>query len=155
MKLLIVDDDSLICSSLARSLIRLGHAARAATSVETACRLIGSESPAAVLTDLDLGDGGDGVELIVRLRREGCRAPIIMMTGSDPIMARARLARAGLDEVALLEKPFTFEDLLKVLGEVLPGAGAPFEVPSARASRPTPVAAMVGSVVRTLGGRVL
>jgi DNA-binding response OmpR family regulator len=155
MKLLIVDDDSLICSSLARSLIRLGHAARAATSVESACRLIGSESPAAVLTDLDLGDGGDGVELILRLRREGCRAPTIMMTGSDPVMARARLARAGLDEVALLEKPFAFEDLLKILGEVMPGAGAPFEVPAQRTPRPTPVAAMVGSVVRSLGGRVL
>jgi len=156
MKLLIVDDDSLICSSLARSLIRLGHAARAATSVESACRLIEIESPAAVLTDLDLGDGGDGIDLILRLRSEGCRAPTIMMTGSDPIMARARLARAGLDEVALLEKPFAFEDLLKVLAEALPSAGVPLELPAPRAQRPTPVAAMVGTVVRTLGGgRVL
>ena len=47
MKLLIVDDDSLICSSLARGLIRLGHAARAATSVEAALRLIEIESPVA------------------------------------------------------------------------------------------------------------
>jgi len=156
MKLLIVDDDSLICSSLARSLIRLGHAARAATSVELACRLNESEAPAAVLTDLDLGAGGDGIELILRLRSEGCRAPTIMMTGSDPIMARARLARAGLSEVALLEKPFAFEDLLKVLAEVLPstGSGASFEAP-ARTPRPTPVAAMVGTVVRSLSGRVL
>ena len=152
MKLLIVDDDSLICSSLARSLIRLGHAARAATSVESACRLIASESPAAILTDLDLGAGGDGVDLLRRLRQDGCRVPTIMMTGSDPIMARARLARAGLDEVALLEKPFLFEDLLKVLGEVLPAA---FEVPAARTPRPTPIANMVGTVVRSLGGRVL
>jgi DNA-binding response OmpR family regulator len=152
MKLLIVDDDSLICSSLARSLIRLGHAARAATSVESACRLIESESPAAVLTDLHLGDGGDGLDLILRLRHEGCRVPTIMMTGSDPVMARARLARAGLDEVALLEKPFAFEDLLKVLAEVLPSAGVPLEVPAPRTPRPTPVAAMVETVVRTLGG---
>jgi DNA-binding response OmpR family regulator len=156
MKLLIVDDDSLICSSLARSLIRLGHAARAATSVEAALRLIKIESPVAVLTDLDLGAGGDGIDLIQRLRREGCRVPTVMMTGSDPIMARARLSRAGLDEVALLEKPFAFEDLLKVLGEVVPalgaaiGAGAPV-----RPARQTPVATMMETVVRTLGGRVL
>jgi DNA-binding response OmpR family regulator len=154
MKLLIVDDDNLICSSLARGLIRLGHAARAATSVESACRLLDSESPAAVLTDLDLGDGGDGVDLILRLRSEGCRVPTVMMTGSDPIMARARLARAGLDEVALLEKPFAFEDLLKVLGEVLP-SGAPFETTAPRTPRPTPVASVIQSVARTLGGRVL
>ncbi|HVR03056.1 MAG TPA: response regulator, partial [Polyangia bacterium] len=120
MKLLIVDDDSLICSSLARSLIRLGHAGRSANSVESALRVIESESPAAVLTDLDLGPGGDGIDLLLRLRKQGCRVPTIMMTGSDPIMARARLARAGLDEVALLEKPFEFDDLMKLLAEVLP-----------------------------------
>jgi DNA-binding response OmpR family regulator len=153
MKLLIVDDDHLICSSLARSLIRLGHAARAATSVESACRLIESESPAAVLTDLDLGDGGDGVDLLQRLRQEGCQVPTIMMTGSDPIMARARLSRAGLDEVALLEKPFEFEELLKVLGELLPSMGVA-EALSARTPKPTPVAAMI-TAVRSLGGRVL
>jgi DNA-binding response OmpR family regulator len=157
MKLLIVDDDSLICSSLARSLIRLGQSARAATSVESALRLSASESPSAILTDLDLGPGGDGIDLILRLRREGCRVPTIMMTGSDPIMARARLARAGLAEVALLEKPFDFEDLLKVLAEVMPTGGASFggPPPQQRTPRPTPVAAMMETVVRSLGGRVL
>jgi DNA-binding response OmpR family regulator len=154
MKLLIVDDDSLICSSLARGLVRLGHAGRAASSVEAALRLVESESPAAILTDLDLGAGGDGIELITRLRREGCLAPTIMMTGSDPVMARARLARAGLDEIALLEKPFAFDDLMKVLGEVLPAGGPALTVTPARPARPTPMASMVESVVRSLGGRV-
>jgi two-component system OmpR family response regulator len=153
MKLLIVDDDHLICSSLARSLIRLGHAARAATSLDSACRLIESEAPGAVLTDLDLGPGGDGVELILRLRKAGCCVPTVMMTGSDPVMARARLARAGLDEVALLEKPFAFDDLMLLLAEVMPSAAA---APApARTPRPTPVAAMMENVVRTLSRRVL
>jgi DNA-binding response OmpR family regulator len=108
------------------------------------------------LTDLDLGPGGNGVDLIVSLRRQGCRVPTIMMTGSDPVMARARLARADLDEVALLEKPFAFEDLMKVLVEVLAPAGpAPASPAASRAKRLTPVAAIVESVVRTLGGRVL
>jgi len=151
MKLVIVDDDSLICSALSRSLIRLGHAGRAAASVEAALRLVDSEAPAAVVTDLDLGAGGDGLELITRLRQEGCRVPVIMMTGSDPVMARARLARAGLDEIALLEKPFAFEELMRVLAEVLPAAAAaPAPV---RLTRATPVAAIVETVVRSLGGR--
>jgi DNA-binding response OmpR family regulator len=155
MKLLIVDDDSLICSSLARSLIRLGHAGRAANSVESALRVIESETPAAVLTDLDLGAGGDGVDLITRMRREGCQVPAIMMTGSDPGLARARLARAGLDEIALLTKPFAFDELMKVLGEVLPLDTSSAAAAPARAARLTPVAALVGNVVRSFGGRVL
>jgi DNA-binding response OmpR family regulator len=155
MKLLIVDDDNLVCSAIARSLIRLGHAARSATSVELAMRLVESESPAAVLTDLDLGPGGgDGVDLITRLRRGGCQVPAIMMTGSDPVMARGRMTRAGLDEIALLEKPFAFEELVKVLAEILPRDGASLSVaPPGRPTRPTPVAAVM-NVVRTLGGRV-
>ncbi|SRR5260221_9366733 len=152
MKLLIVDDDSLICSSLARGLIRLGHAGRAARSVESALKMIESESPSAVLTDLDLGPGGDGVELLARMRREGCQVPAIMMTGSDPALARARLARAGLDEIALLVKPFAFDELMKVLGEVLPG-DASVAAARGRAPRLTPVAALVDKVAHLFGGR--
>jgi DNA-binding response OmpR family regulator len=152
MKLLIVDDDSLICSSLARSLMRLGHAGRAAGSVESALRMIESESPAAVLTDLDLGPGGDGVELLARMRREGCQVPAIVMTGSDPALARARLARAGLGETALLVKPFAFDELMKMLGEVLPGEPSATAAPG-RAPRLTPVAALVDKVVHLFGGR--
>jgi DNA-binding response OmpR family regulator len=156
LKLLIVDDDSLICSALARSLIRLGHAARAATCVESALRLVESESPTALLTDLDLGGGGDGIELIQRVRRGGRRLPTILMTGSDPFLARARLARAGLDDVALLEKPFEFEDLMKLTDALFAPAQAAAPVPTpVRAIRRTPVAAVVETVVRSLSGRVL
>jgi two-component system response regulator MprA len=154
MTLLIVDDDMWLCSALARNLVRLGHGARRATSVEAALALIATETPAAVLTDLDLGAGGDGVELISRLRASGSRVPALLMTGSDRAVARARLADAGLDEIALLEKPFEFEQLVKKLSELLPEAGAPTAT-AVRASRPTPVATVVDSVVRALGGRVL
>jgi DNA-binding response OmpR family regulator len=115
--------------------------------------VIESESPAAVLTDFDLGPGGDGVDLLARMRREGCQVPAIMMTGSDPTLARARLARAGLDEIALLVKPFAFDELMKMLGEVLPGGGS--AAAAVRAPRPTPVAALVDKVVHSFRGRVL
>jgi len=154
MKLLIVDDDSSLCSALARSLIRLGHAARSATSVTSALKLVESEAPTAVLTDLDLGAGGDGVDLITRLRQEGSQVPAILMTGSDPVMARARLGRAGLDEIALLEKPFAFEELVKVLAELLPQDSASLQSGAAvRQTRPTPVAAVLHAVGRAFGGR--
>jgi two-component system OmpR family response regulator len=152
MKLLIVDDDSSLCSALARSLIRLGHAARSATSVTSALKLVESEAPTAVLTDLDLGAGGDGIGLITRLRQEGSQVPAILMTGSDHVMARARLARAGLDEIPLLEKPFAFEELVKVLAAILPEDRASLSQP-VRQTRPTPVAVMLHAVGRAFGGR--
>lgn len=160
MKLLIVDDDTWLCSALARGLVRLGHFARVATSVESAFALVQSEGPAAVLTDLDLGPGGDGIDLIVRLRRAGLQVPILMMSGSDPKVARARLRGAGLDEIVLLEKPFPFEDLMKRLGEIVSESQMAVTVDEAGVTpRPTPtpkaMSVFMGSVVRSLGGRVL
>ena len=106
MKLVVVDDDSLLCSAISRCLIRLGHSSRMATSVDGAVALIAAESPAAELTDVDLGAGGDGVDLIGRLRASGTPAPILVMTGGDMAGARARLDAAGHGDIAVLAKPF-------------------------------------------------
>jgi DNA-binding response OmpR family regulator len=153
MKLVIVDDDSLLCSALSRCLVRQNHSARMASSVEGALALVAAESPAAVLTDLDLGTGGDGVELIRRLRASGCLVPVIMMTGSEPVAARARLRQAGFDAVPLLEKPFEFEALLAKLVEVLPPTYFP---PSVTGPRTTPTRpSLVGAVLGSIGGRVI
>lgn len=158
MKLLIVDDDTWLCSALARGLVRLGHFARVATSVDSAFALVQAEEPAAILTDLDLGAGGDGIDLILRLRQAGAQMPILMMSGSDAKVARARLRGAGLDEIVLLEKPFPFEDLMKRLGELMSEAAMVVTAEESGVTpRPTPkgMAGFMGNVVRSLGGRVL
>ncbi|MDB4982117.1 MAG: DNA-binding response regulator [Myxococcales bacterium] len=117
MKLLLVDDDVLVCSAIARPLIRLGHASRTETSAASALALLDAEAPNAVVTDLDLGPGSDdGIALITELRRRGYARPIVLMTGSDLDEARARLGRAGLDDVPLLAKPFELDELLRALG---------------------------------------
>jgi DNA-binding response OmpR family regulator len=153
MKLVIVDDDSLLCGSLSRCLIRLNHSSRMASSVEAALALIEAEAPGALLTDLDLGPGGDGIELIRRLRETGSRIPALMMTGSDPVLARARLSAAGLDEVAVLSKPFEFDELLRKLAELFPRS---FVAPSPPPGRPTPVSmAALKNVFDRLSGRVI
>jgi DNA-binding NtrC family response regulator len=159
MKLVIVDDDSLLCSALSRCLVRLNHSARMANSVESALALIAAEAPVAVLTDLDLGVGGDGVELITRLRASGSKVPILMMTGSEIATARARLQSAGVGEIALLEKPFEIDVLMRSLAELLPLESIPIPAPTlapapARAT-PLTMAARMGNAVRSLGGRVI
>jgi DNA-binding response OmpR family regulator len=155
MKLVIVDDDSLLCGSLSRCLVRLNHSSRMATSVDAALALIAAEAPGAILTDLDLGIGGDGIELIRRLRETGSRTPVLMMTGSDPDQARARLSAAGLGEVAVLSKPFEFDELLGKLAEMLPLSFAAPE-PARPPSRPTPVSmAALKGVFDRISGRVI
>ena len=154
MTLLIVDDDMWLCSALSRNLVRLGYAARRAASVDAALALMQTESVSAVLTDLDLGAGGDGVELITRMRAAGSQVPALMMTGSDRAVARARLADAGLDEIAIVEKPFECDQLMRRLAELVPAFGAASPA-ATRVSRPTPVAMVIDTVTRTLGRRVV
>ncbi|HSZ82888.1 MAG TPA: response regulator [Polyangia bacterium] len=154
MTLLIVDDDMWLCSALSRNLVRLGYAARRAASVDAALTLMATEPVSAVLTDLDLGAGGDGVELITRMRAAGSRVPALMMTGSDRAVARARLADAGLDEIAIIEKPFEFDQVMKKLAEVVPAVAASSPA-IAPAPRSVPVAAVIDTVTRTFGRRVL
>src|SRR5262245_36134040 len=134
MKLLIVDDDMWLCSALARGLVKLGHFARTATSVEMAIDLIAHEAPSAILTDLDLGPGGNGVDLITRLRAAGSTIPTFLMPGSDPVIARSRLAAAGLESIAIFEKPFAFEDLMSRLTALVPDGSRVASEPA----RPTP-----------------
>jgi len=117
MNVLIVDDDVLLARALARALGKVGHTCQIASSVDSAVALVATERPSLVLTDLDLGGAGDGVDLAAWLRHAGVRVPIVMMTGSDVELARIELARAGLDEVDVLAKPFPLRRLLTVLAE--------------------------------------
>jgi two-component system response regulator PrrA len=152
MKLLIVDDDVLLCSALSRSLIRLGHASRTVSSVDAALALVAAEAPVAVLTDLDLGAGGNGINLISRLRESGHALPALLMTGSDLDAARARLKQVGLDEIPILAKPFEFDELMRRLGALVPNGD---DAAAPRGPTSTPMTALVGNVVRALRGRAI
>jgi CheY-like chemotaxis protein len=153
MKLLLVDDDVLVCSAISRSLIRLGHSSRTVTSAADALTLLEAEAPNAVLTDLDLGPGSkDGIELIGELRRRGYTRPTILMTGSDLDVARARLVSAGLDDIAILAKPFELDDLLRTLGEAVASRGA---AGAHRGQGGAATTSVMGNVMRALVGRVM
>jgi len=124
MNVLIVDDDVLLARALARALSKAGHRCRTATSVDSAVALVTIERPTLVLTDLDLGGAGDGVDLACWLRNAGHRMRIIMMTGSGVDLARVELARAGLEDVDVLAKPFPLWRLTAAL-VTRPAAAAP------------------------------
>ena len=109
--LLIVDDDAALRATLAEQLALDGefeplsrhrgggraHAVRGADRFD------------AMLLDIGLPDG-DGRELCARLRRQGLKMPIIMLTGAD---AEADVVR-GLDAGAndYIAKPFRLNELL-------------------------------------------
>jgi len=110
--LLIVDDDAALRATLAEQLSLDGEFApeEAATASDAEQMLAGTTGRFdAVLLDIGLPDG-DGRELCIRLRRQGLKIPIIMLTGAD---AEADVVR-GLDAGAndYIAKPFRLAELL-------------------------------------------
>jgi DNA-binding response OmpR family regulator len=70
----------------------------------------------AVLLDLGLPDGS-GFDLLARWRRQGCRAPILVITAQGALQDRLAGLDAGADDY--LVKPFATEELVSRLRAVL------------------------------------
>jgi two-component system, OmpR family, response regulator len=108
MRLLIVEDDALLADGLARSLRRSGHAVDWVESAERAWLAL--ESEAFDLAILDLGlPGGDGFDLLHRLRRNERYIPVIIATAREAVADRVRGLDLGADDY--LVKPFAIEEL--------------------------------------------
>ncbi len=109
---LIVDDDAALRATLCEQLALEGEFApeEAGTAAEAEEVLTGANSRFdAVLLDIGLPDG-DGRELCVRLRRQGLKIPIIMLTGADAEQDVVRGLDAGANDY--IAKPFRLNELL-------------------------------------------
>lgn len=113
-RVLVVDDNRDSADTMVELLTLLGHAARAAYSVEQALRAADEFVPECALLDLNMPDA-DGHTALRRLReRPGLeRMFAAAMTGYGQPADRARTRSAGFD--AHLTKPVEFEQLQQVL----------------------------------------
>ncbi|HUN39699.1 MAG TPA: response regulator transcription factor [Acetobacteraceae bacterium] len=110
--ILIVEDDQALCEILAEHLTDgHGFVVTSAGTLEEADKAINASDSRfdAIILDIGLPDG-DGRDYCVRLRRQGHKMPVIMLTGSD---AEADVVR-GLDSGAndYIAKPFRANELL-------------------------------------------
>ena len=110
--ILIVDDDRVLRETLAEQLEVDGEfsAVEAATLSEAESKLNGKDARFdALILDVSLPDG-DGRDLCMRLRRQGYRVPIIMLTGSDDEVDVVRGLDSGANDY--VGKPFRLAELL-------------------------------------------
>jgi DNA-binding response OmpR family regulator len=110
--ILIVDDDAALRATLAEQLEVDGEfaASGAETAREAESKINASEARFdALILDVGLPDG-DGRDLCARLRRNGVKVPIIMLTGSDEESDVVRGLDAGANDY--IAKPFRLAELL-------------------------------------------
>ncbi|HET8997336.1 MAG TPA: response regulator transcription factor [Acetobacteraceae bacterium] len=110
--ILIVDDDQALRSMLAEQLAVDGEftASGVETAGEAEAKMTARESRFdAIILDVGLPDG-DGRDLCAKLRRNGIKVPIIMLTGSDEESDVVRGLDSGANDY--IAKPFRMAELL-------------------------------------------
>jgi DNA-binding response OmpR family regulator len=110
--ILVVDDDEALRQTLAEQLAHEGEflPTEAGTATEALSRLGGEDARFdAIILDIGLPDG-DGRELCARLRKQGLRMPILMLTGADGEQDIVRGLDSGANDY--IAKPFRVSELM-------------------------------------------
>ncbi|BCI78366.1 Transcriptional regulatory protein BasR [Vibrio cholerae] len=109
MRLLLVEDDTLLGESMQVALSRQGYTVdwlERGGGVVTALK---TEQFTALILDLTLPDM-DGLEVLRQIRRAGYTLPVMILTARDDISDRVKGLDGGADEY--IGKPFALEELL-------------------------------------------
>jgi DNA-binding response OmpR family regulator len=109
VRLLLVEDDPRMRGLVRRGLAERGHVVDVAATGPEAVELVSGTEYDAVVLDVML-PGFDGVEAVRRLRADGNRTPVLMLTARDAAADIVRALDAGADDY--LAKPFSFAVLL-------------------------------------------
>jgi DNA-binding response OmpR family regulator len=110
--ILIVEDDAALRATLAEQLLATGDflPEEAASVADAAAKLSASDARYnAILLDVGLPDG-DGRDFCTKLRRDGMKMPVIMLTGHDGEQDVIHGLDAGANDY--IAKPFRLNELL-------------------------------------------
>ena len=119
MKILVVDDEPLVASTLSIIFRKHGFDVSTAYSAAEALASALEHAPDLVLCDIDM-PGRDGVDLMQDLSRELPACPILVLTGVYASITRVLdTARALKQRVKVVTKPCQPVDLLREAGAML------------------------------------
>jgi DNA-binding response OmpR family regulator len=116
MRLLIVEDNIELARLVAASLLTAGYETDVVGSVGEARDAVRSVKYAAMILDLNLPDG-DGLSVLLELRRRKDPLPVLVLTARDGLQDRVSGLRNGADDY--LAKPFAVVELVARLEAIL------------------------------------
>ena len=109
-RVLIVDDEPLVCGLLHDFLATVADEVTTATSGTDALRIVRVFQPDVILTDMMM-PGMSGADLLDALRQAGVSVPVILMSGKPITLPEGFYG--------LLRKPFNLSELADVLAAAL------------------------------------
>ncbi len=109
MRVLVVEDDTQIASFVSKGLREAGYTVDEAHDGDEGRAMASTSDYDALVVDIML-PGIDGLDLIERLRREGDRTPVLILSAKRSVDDKVAGFRTGGDDY--LTKPFSFAELL-------------------------------------------
>lgn len=114
-RLLVVDDEKSICSTIEAAMKSVGHFVEVADSGELALALMRKQAPEILLTDLRM-DGMSGLDLLGKVREYFPSVTVVIMTAYGTIDTAVAAMRNGAYDY--LVKPFTPEQLEHLIQKI-------------------------------------
>lgn len=108
MKVLAVDDNPMVCRSMAGLLGQWGHVAATAAGGQEALAVLAAGEWDVVVADIRM-PGMDGLELLREIRRRWPEVSVVMITGYDMSYSYAEVVAAGATD--FVTKPFQPDEL--------------------------------------------
>lgn len=116
MRILIVEDSTLLAEGIAAPFRAKGHAVDLASTGEHADTALLGAPYDLVILDLGLPDV-DGLEVLRRLRARKSRVPVLVLTARDSVQQRVQGLNLGADDY--VGKPFALDELEARAGALL------------------------------------
>lgn len=107
-RILVIDDDPILTSTLKRGLAYEGYAVDTAGTGSRGLSIARDHTPDLVVLDVMMPEL-DGFQVLERLRAADANLPVLMLTARDQTADQVRGFEAGADDY--VAKPFTFEVL--------------------------------------------
>lgn len=115
-KILIIDDDKLVCSSIANVARSLGYDSAQAFTLEEGLDAVRSAPYDVVFLDVRMPDG-NGIDILPQVCRNSGSPEVIVITAyGDPESVESALSKGAWDYI---EKPFSKTDLSQLLKDAL------------------------------------
>lgn len=116
LKVLVVDDESIVLGSCQRVLEEDGFEVLLVTSADETIKAIRDKEPSLLLIDVKMPKR-DGIDLMQEVKKKWPYIPIIVMSGYDTAETIEEAAKMGA--ATFVAKPFTPDELLGAVRQVI------------------------------------
>ena len=132
-KVLVIDDERVVCNSCGRALRQEGYKVSVATDGQAAIEKVSHETFDVIIVDLKM-PGLCGMDVLRTVRRKMPEARVVVITGFSSVASEIEARQLGASDY--LPKPFTPKELTETMERIFRTDDRPHD-PSAKTAMPS------------------